>query len=130
VVNKSDLGGADTLAADLEEAQALRIEGARRAVVCQVSARTGDGVPELGDRVERLLDERKSSPAHGDVLASRGAARVLRIVKERLLERWLAEPRLLEQVKALLRARRAAPPYATAREVFARLVKEGDATSW
>jgi LAO/AO transport system kinase len=130
VVNKSDLNGADALVLDLEEAQDLRIEGSRRAVICKSSARTGEGLRELGEAIERLLDERAHSPAHGEALVTRGAARVLRIVKERLLERWLAEPRLLEQVKALLRGRKAVPPYATAREVFARLLKEGEATSW
>jgi LAO/AO transport system kinase len=71
VVNKSDLGGAELVLRDLEDAQSLRREGLPRPATLQVSVKTGAGLAALGDALEACLDAKRNSSARPGVIARR-----------------------------------------------------------
>lgn len=65
VVNKADLAGADTAMTQLKALLAIAALGAWRPPILKVIARTGEGVPELVDRIDEHHAFLRSSE-HGD----------------------------------------------------------------
>ncbi|MFO0982225.1 MAG: methylmalonyl Co-A mutase-associated GTPase MeaB [Planctomycetota bacterium] len=130
VVNKSDLGGAERVVADIEDAQSLRREGMARAPVISTSVTGGAGLRELNLTLEQAIAARLHAADRDEQLVTRRAQRVLRILKEHVDERWFRDSKLVDDLRARHRRAAAVPPYATARETFARLLSGGLGKVW
>ena len=121
VVNKADLPGADTLAAQLASMLSLSPPSARAVPVLKTVAVEGGGVPELAGAVEehrRYLEESGELERHRLYQARR---QILALVRHRLVEDVLrragSEQRLDELARAV--SAREIDPYSAARSLIA-----------
>ena len=123
VINKADHPGAERLAADLESMLALGDPKPWMPPIVRTVASAGTGIAELAAAIERhALDLGRS----GALAARRRAglsARLLEILRDRLLERLVSHDAVRGELASWedRLASRSADPYSAAREVLSRL---------
>ncbi len=120
-VNKAELPGADLLLVDLEEATHARLAGKSKWMtpVVACSAKTGDGVPEVVDAIERHREHLKATGLDA-VRGEKRLQQVHRVLDERLAEHLWGTGGYGLRARRLLDSGRS--PYDVAQELFADLV--------
>jgi LAO/AO transport system kinase len=115
VVHKSDQTGAATLAKELRSTLALGQGPAVSPVIRLVSSTTGEGVVELADALERLLDTLRADGRLASRRQTIAGHEIMRYVENELRERLLGHAATdAERLAADVAARRLAPGAAAA----------------
>jgi LAO/AO transport system kinase len=121
-VNKAELPGADRMLVDLEEAVHVRLAGKNKWMtpVVACSAKTGDGVADLVDAIERHREHLKSTGLDA-IRRDKRLSQVHRVLDERLTEHLWGAGGYGTRARALLDSGRS--PYDVAQELFAGLIE-------
>jgi LAO/AO transport system kinase len=120
VVNKADLPGADTLAAQLGAVVAQASRGRLDVPVLRTVATKAAGVPELADAIEEHRRRLQTSGELERLRAERSRRRLLAVVRQQLLADVLRAAERDGHLDALVRAvaRRELDPYEAARQLI------------
>ncbi len=120
VVNKADLPGADTLAAQLGAVVAQASRGRLDVPVLRTVATKAAGVAELGDAIEEHRRRLQTSGELEHLRSERSRRRLLAVVRQQLLSNVLRAAERDGHLDALVRAvaRRELDPYEAARQLI------------